>query len=85
MVVVVVVASGARPKAGWSNKSRAIGLAMKKTKRVEEKFRGDVAYDEEDNDEISYYQFSTGAAMKAKRSCSRKREKRTIREQLRIF
>jgi len=52
----------ARPKAGWSNKSRAIGLAMKKTKRVEEKFRGDLAYDEEDNDEISYYQFSTGAA-----------------------
>ena len=52
----------ARPKAGWSNKSRAIGLAMKKAKRVEEKFRGDVAYDEEDNDEISYYQFSTGAA-----------------------
>ena len=52
----------ARPKAGWSNKSRAIGLAMKKAKRVEEKFRGDVAYDEEDNDEITYYQFSTGAA-----------------------
>ena len=53
----------ARPKSGWSNKSRAIGLAMKKTKSVEEKFRGDFAYEEDSGDgEISYYQFSTGAA-----------------------
>ena len=53
----------ARPKSGWSNKSRAIGLAMKKTKNLEEKFRGDFAYEEDSGDgEVSYYQFSTGAA-----------------------
>ena len=54
----------ARPKSGWSNKSRAIGLAMKKTKNLEEKFRGDFAYEEDvgGDGEVSYYQFSTGAA-----------------------
>ena len=51
----------ARPRSGWSNKSRAIGLAMKKTKSVEEEFRGDLAYGEGDG-VVSYYQFSTGAA-----------------------
>ena len=76
----------ARPKSGWSNKSRAIGLAMKKTKNLEEKFRGDFAYEEDSGDgEVSHYQFSTGAASKTLTSCLRRREKRTIRERLRIF